>query len=77
MAKLSHNRPSIEFRCRSTIASGLQLAIGFRVYGLEFLDLAFVDGSLQSTACLVNTSWNTRLAPYIKMRSIQLMSTKM
>ena len=29
--KLSHNRPSIEFRCRSTVASGLQLAIGFRI----------------------------------------------
>ena len=31
MERLSHNRPSIEIRCRSTVASGLQLAIGFRV----------------------------------------------
>ena len=31
VAKLLHNRPPIEFRCRSIVASQLQLAIGFSV----------------------------------------------
>ena len=31
VAILSYNRPTIQFRCHFLVASGLQLAIGFRV----------------------------------------------